>query len=265
MRMTRADLLATAQRSLVAAGAHDRAGWIGLFTADGRVEDPVGSQPHRGPAAIANFYDTFISPRAISHRPHVDIVVGTTVVRDVELQIQMGSNLTMQVPTFIRYDLQAEADELRIAALSAYWELPAMIGQFVRGGLGAVPAGIALGRSMFTNQGLSGSLGFLSGFRGLGTGGRGVFARFLDDACSGDEVGIRRFAAEIPITLGDTDPLTTSDLVKQLSGGAWHKLIRSGRAVAARVDVGASHRVVIGELAAERPAISRIRVFSEAP
>ncbi|MGZ8803125.1 MAG: nuclear transport factor 2 family protein [Mycobacterium sp.] len=263
MSMTRAALLATSQRSLATAGAHDRDGWVGLFTADGRVEDPVGSQPHRGHVAIGRFYDTFIGPRDITHHPDVDIVVGATVVRDLELEIQMAATLTMQVPTFIRYDLRTERDELRIAGLSAYWELPAMIGQFARGGLGAVPAGIALGKAMFANQGLSGGLGFLSGFRGLGTGGKGLFARFLDETCGGDEIGVRRVAADIPITLGDTEPLTTSDLVKHLSGGTWGKLIQSGRAVAARVDRGGSRSVVIADLGTEPVAMSRIRLFGE--
>jgi hypothetical protein len=263
MSTTRADLLATAHRSLAAAAAHDRQGWIDLFTADARVEDPVGSQPHRGHVAIGRFYDTFIAPRAISHHPHRDIVVGTTVLRDLELEIQMASTLTMRVPTYIRYDLHPDRDELRVAALSAYWELPVMIGQFVRGGLGAVPAGMSLGRSMFANQGLSGSLGFLSGFRGLGTGGRDRFAGFLDELCGGDEIGVRRLAADIPITLGDSEPLTTSDLVKHLSGGSWDKLIRSGRAVAARIERGGRQSVVIGDLRTDRPAISRIRLFGE--
>ncbi|GJF09252.1 steroid Delta-isomerase [Mycolicibacterium cyprinidarum] len=263
MSTTRTDLLATAKRSLAAAGAHDRDGWVGLFTADGRVEDPVGSQPHRGHVAIGQFYDTFIGPRGITHHPHVDIVVGTTVVRDLELEIRMAPTLTMQVPTYICYNLRADRDELRIAGLSAYWELPTMIGQFVHGGLAAVPAGIALGRTMFTNQGLSGSLGFLSGFRGLGTDGKGLFARFLDESCGGDEIGIRRLAADIPITLGESEPLTTSDLVKHLSGGTWDKLIRSGRAVAARVERGGCHSVIIADLETDRSAIARIRLFSE--
>ncbi|WP_428339317.1 hypothetical protein [Mycobacterium sp.] len=39
-------LLAAVERSPAAAAAHDRRGWVGLFTDDGRVEDPVGSRPH---------------------------------------------------------------------------------------------------------------------------------------------------------------------------------------------------------------------------
>ena len=43
-------LLAAVERSPEAAAAHDRAGWVGLFTVDGRIEDPVGSRPHVGQA-----------------------------------------------------------------------------------------------------------------------------------------------------------------------------------------------------------------------
>ena len=263
MPITRADLLSTAQRSLAAAEAHDREGWIGQFTVDGRVEGPVGSRPHQGHVAIGHYYDTFIGPQVITHHPNVDIVVGTTVVRDMELEIRMASTLTVRVPMYSRYDLRTDRDELRIAALSAYWELPAVIGEFARGGLGALPAGIALGRAMFANQGLSGSMGLLSGFQRTGSGGRALFARFLDQACGGDEIGVRRLAADIRVTFGDTDPLTPSDLVKHLSGGTWHKLIRSGRAFAARVDREASRTVVIGELRSDSVAISRIRMFGE--
>ena len=56
--------------------AHDRDGWVGLFTADGVVEDPVGSRPHRGRAEIERFYDTFIGPRDITFHRDADVVVG---------------------------------------------------------------------------------------------------------------------------------------------------------------------------------------------
>lgn len=267
MPFTHADALAAAQRSLVAAGAHDRDGWIGLFTADGRVEDPVGSAPHRGYPAIGRFYDTFIAPRSISFRPEGDIVAGAIVIRDVELEIEMSSSLTMTVPTYIRYDMRDERGELKIAALSAYWELPAMMGRFARAGLGAVPAGLSLGRLMVANQGLAGSLGFLSGFRGLGSGGKALFGRFLDDVCGGDEVGMRRLLSDATLTLGDSEPLTSSDLVKNLSGGSWSKLIGAGRSVAARIHRDGRHSVLIAEIEAgagtDRTRISRIRLFAE--
>lgn len=68
----RDELLAAVERSPQAAAAHDRAGWVGLFTGDARVEDPVGSQPQVGHEAIGRFYDTFIGPRDITF--HRDLV-----------------------------------------------------------------------------------------------------------------------------------------------------------------------------------------------
>ena len=140
MAFTRADMLATAERSPAAAGARDRKAWVGLFMSNGRVEDPVGSTPHRGIAAIGRFYDTFVGPRDIRFHPDVDIVVGPIVVRDGELEVTMASTVTLRVPAYIRFDLQDDAGELKIAALSAFWELPAMVGQFLRVGIRAVPA-----------------------------------------------------------------------------------------------------------------------------
>ncbi|MGY4651135.1 ketosteroid isomerase family protein [Mycobacterium sp. URHB0021] len=113
MTFTGAEMLAIAERSPAVAGARDRNAWVGLFTATGRVEDPVGSQPHQGRAAIGRFFDTFIGPREITYHPEVDIVMGPTVIRDGMLEVKMTSALTMRVPTYIRYDLQDDAGELK--------------------------------------------------------------------------------------------------------------------------------------------------------
>jgi hypothetical protein len=239
MAFSRSDMLAAAERSLAAAGARDRDGWIGLFTQDGRVEDPVGSRPHRGTAAIGRFYDTFIGPREIRSHPDVDIVVGATVIRDLQLEVKMASTLTMRIPAYLRYDLENHNDELKIAALQAFWELPAMVGQFLRSGIRAVPAGVQLSKALVANQGVGGTLGFLSGFRGLGTGSKGVVARFLDAACA-------------------------AELTGHLAGARWHKLIGSGYAVVAAVERAGQRSVFVGEVDSEPATLKRIRVFSEA-
>jgi Nuclear transport factor 2 (NTF2) domain len=265
MAFTRADMLATAERSPAAAAAHDRDGWIGLYSANGRVEDPVGSRPHVGTAAIARFYDTFIGPRDITFHRDVDIVVGTTVIRDLELEVKMPSTLTMRIPAYLRYDLEGHDGELNIAVLQAFWELPAMVGQFLRSGVRAVPAGAELSRALLTNQGLAGTLGFLSGFGGMGSGGKGLFARFLDDACGGDEVGMRRrLAGQVDITRGDDLQLSAADLLRHLSGARWRKLIGSGHAVVAATERAGQGSVIFAEVSAEPAALKRIRVFSEA-
>ena len=180
MTFSRADMLAAATSSLAAAGARDRDGWVGLFASGGRVEDPVGSQPHRGRMAIRRFYDTFIGPRDIVTHPDVDIVVGSTVIRDLSLEVGMISGLTLRIPAYLRYDLQDDNGDLKIAALYAFWELPTMAGQLLRSGPRSVPAGLLLSKGLLTNQGLIGTLGFLSGFRGAGPAGQAALQRVPD-------------------------------------------------------------------------------------
>ena len=58
-----------ARRSQAAVRAKDREGWLRLFAPDAVVQDPIGRSPldpagtgHRGPEAIAAFYDTVIAP-----------------------------------------------------------------------------------------------------------------------------------------------------------------------------------------------------------
>jgi hypothetical protein len=265
MVFTRADMLLTAVRSLEAAGAHDRDGWVGLFTANGRVEDPVGSRPHVGTAEIARFYDTFIGPRDITFHPDVDIVVGTTVIRDLELEVKMAPTLTLRIPAYLRYDLEGLDSGLNVAALQAFWELPAMVGQILRSGVRAVPVGAALAKTLLTNQGLAGTLGFLSGFNGIGSGGKSLFARFLDDACGGDEVGMRRrLAGQVDISGGEDVQLSPADLLRHLSGARWRKLIGAGRAVVAATERAGQRSVIFAEVGAEPARLERIRVFSEA-
>jgi hypothetical protein len=264
MALTRADILAAAERSAQASGAHDREGWVGLFTPNARVEDPVGSVPHKGTPAIKRFYDTFIGPRDITFHRDVDIVVGATVIRDLELEVRMASTVTMRIPIYIRYDIQDNEGELKIARLYAFWELPAMVGQFLRGGVRAVPAGMQLSRSLLTNQGLTGALGFLAGFRGIGATGKRRFTEFLDDVRAGNEVALwRRLAKGARITAGDDLPMSATDLMEQLAGARWHKLISAGPHLVVGVDHGGHRDVVLADATANPFAINRIRYFSE--
>ena len=105
MTAVSAELLAVVERSPAATAVHDRTAWVGLFTADGRVEDPYGSRPHVGTEQIGRFYDTFIWPRQIIFHRDFDVVAGATVVRDLMLEIGMGAGVTLNVPMHLRYDL----------------------------------------------------------------------------------------------------------------------------------------------------------------
>ena len=272
MAYTRDDLLATVELSPQAAGSHDRRGWVGLFAEGGWVEDPVGSRPHRGNAQIGQFYDTFIGPRDITFHRDVDLVSGTTVLRDLDLEVVMSPSVTMRIPAYLRYVLAEspppDGSGLRIAELQAYWELPAMIAQFARAGTAALPVGLRLAGALLRNQGPSGALGFTRGLAGAGRAGKRLVAGLLDDLCAGDEVSVqRRLGANPALFSGDDVPLSTSDLMARATGGAWRKMIVSGSSVVAGLDSGPAddrrRAVLIAELGRGPRTISRLRYFAD--
>jgi hypothetical protein len=261
MAVSHDELLAAVERSPEAVGAHDREGWVALFTADASVEDPAGSRPHRGRTQIEHFYDTFIGPRDITFRRDTDVVSGSTVVRGVTLEVRMGASVTMTIPAYLRYDLD---DTLNIARLQAFWELPTMLRQFARNGVAAVPVGLRLSGALLRNQGLRGTAGFLTGFRGATSRGKRHLAALLDDAVAGDQIAVkRRLADSAQITRGDVDRIGTSELVALLHGGRWDGMIRSGYTVAARVRRDGRRLIVFGELETRPTRIRAVRVFAD--
>lgn len=259
MAFTPADRLAAARRSLQAAGARDRESWAGLFADGGRVEDPVGSRPHCGAGQIGRFYDTFIGPRQITFHPTVDIVSDTTVIRDLELQVVMGT-VTMRIPAYLRYAL---TPELRIAELQAYWELPTMVVQFLRAGLAALPAGLQLSQALLRNQGPTGAMGFAEGFRGAGRRGKRLVTGLLDELCSGNEVAVRRrLPRDTVVHAGETGPLAVSHLIERCAGAQWDKLVASGYSLAAGLRSERGRAVLIADLTPKPLTVSRLRYFA---
>ncbi|ORW07756.1 ketosteroid isomerase family protein [Mycobacterium kyorinense] len=260
---TQSDLLAAVEQSPRAAAAHDRAGWVGLFTGDGRVEDPVGSRPHVGAAQIGRFYDTFIGPRDITFHRDLDIVRGSAVIRDLELEVAMGSAVTMHIPAFLRYDLREVDGTWKIAALRAYWELPSMMLQFLRNGLPAVPAGVQLSQGLLANQRLRGTLGFAAGFRRVGARHKRCVDNFLNAVASGDKfAALRTLSPTATMTFGDDEDLGVTELIERLAGAGWAKLIGAGRTVAVSVTASQGRGVVFADMAARGTAIQRIRYFA---
>jgi hypothetical protein len=263
-------LLAAVERSPQAAAAHDRAGWVGLFTGDARVEDPVGSRPHVGHNEIGRFYDTFIGPRDIKFHRDLDIVFGPVVLRDLELEVAMGSAVTMYIPAFLRYDLREDLRDSngkwRIAQLRAYWELPAVMLQFLRGGPRVasplLPA-LQLSRNLLGNQGLRGSVGFMSAFRRPGARHKRLVGSFVDAVAAGDRaaaVGV--LSPTATMTLGDVDALDIAELVEQLAGASVTKTNGSGSTVAVSVNSGHGRGIMFADVARRGNAIDRVRYFS---
>ncbi|BBX73304.1 nuclear transport factor 2 family protein [Mycobacterium shinjukuense] len=258
----RDDLLAAVERSPRAAAAHDRAGWVGLFTGDGRVEDPVGSRPHVGHEQIGLFFDTFIGPRDITFHRDLDIVCGSVVVRDVELEVAMGPGVTMFVPAFLRYDLREVNGQWKIAELRAYWDLPAMMLQFLRRGSPAMAPALKLSRGLIGNQGLRGTAGFMAGFRRAGARHQTLVETFLDAVVRGDNVAGRRvLSPSAAITLGDDDVLDLAELGEQLRGGRWSKMTGAGPTVTVSLATDHGRGILFAELAWRGNDINRIRYF----
>lgn len=228
-----AELVAAVEASPRATARHDKSAWVGLFTDDGRVEDPFGSRPHIGHSEIGRFYDTFIGPRQITFHRDLDIVAGTTVIRDLTLEVVMGSSVRMMIPVFLRYDLRATENAWRMARLRAYWELPAMMSQFLRNGVRSLPASLQLSAALVRNQRLAGTWGFLSGFRSAGKQGK----RLVQDA------------------------LAHGLLADELRECDWGKMIAAGNTVAASVTASSGRGVLFTEV--ERGAIRDVHYFSE--
>ena len=162
-------LLDAVEQSPKAVAVHDKSAWVGIFAADGQVNDPVGSTPHVGPEAIARFFDTFIAPNTIKFDVQHDVVAGMSVVRDLTVYTTMSTGVTMQIPMHLRYDLSSDGPDgaLQIQKLFAHWELQKMVGQLLTSGGRGLLASMILGPQLLRHQGLSGCAGFLRGLSGV--------------------------------------------------------------------------------------------------
>lgn len=252
----RSRALAAVARSPQAVAAHDKDEWLAIFADLSAVEDPVGSRPHvagvrdarsgrRGNGALSRFYDTFIAPNEIAFHVDRDIVCADHVVRDLEIEITMAPGVVVRVPMHLVYELCDEGGELRIRRLAAHWELVPMVGRLMSAGPRAWPVGLALGGRMFTNLGLAGIAGFLSGARGVGDAGKGAVARFADAAGRGDHAAVAGLLA--PTCVGIEAPYGEPPLSPhELAGGSGRfvptgKVLVSGYAVSATIDVEDDH------------------------
>ncbi|HEU0190181.1 MAG TPA: ketosteroid isomerase family protein [Mycobacterium sp.] len=258
------DLIAVVERSPQAAAAHDRAGWVGLFTADGRVEDPVGSRPHVGHQQIGCFYDTFIGPRDITFHRDLDIARDSVVVRDLELEVAMGPAVVMHIPAILRYDLRRDGDDWKLTRLRAYWELPAMVWQFARHGRHAVPAAAQLTRALLGNQGASGTAGFATGFRRAGSRQKNMVDVFVGALARGDtSAAARMLSPGAAITLGDHGATDIAALGAELAGARSARLLGAGDTVAVSLVSGHQRGVLFARVRKRPATITKIRYFPQ--
>ena len=104
-----------------AAYGDDREGWVALFADDARVEDPVGSEPRVGRAAIAAFWD---ETHALSDAVRLERT-GPVRVAAGEAAFPMQAVLTMGDATMALpiIDVMTFDDDGRITSMRAFWDM----------------------------------------------------------------------------------------------------------------------------------------------
>lgn len=120
-----------ARRSQAAVRAKDRQAWLGLFAEDAVVADPIGPSPldpagngHRGPAAIAAFYDRVIAPNErITFEIERSYLSGDEVADVGIIRTTLPGGTHMVVVRGV-YTYRTDGAG-RLAALRAYWEFDA--------------------------------------------------------------------------------------------------------------------------------------------
>ncbi len=115
------------QRSMAAVEAGDRQAWLALFAEDGVVEDPIGpsafdpeGRGHRGPGAIAAFYDSVIGVNeSIRFDIRQSFLCGDEAANVGIIRITFAGGSAVEVDGIYIY--RRSADD-RIASLRAFWE-----------------------------------------------------------------------------------------------------------------------------------------------
>ena len=115
------------QRSMAAVEARDRQAWLDLFADDGVVEDPIGpsafdpeGRGHRGPEAIAAFYDSVIAANeSIEFDIRQSFLCGDEAANVGIIRITFAGGSAVEVDGIYIY--RRSADD-KIASLRAFWE-----------------------------------------------------------------------------------------------------------------------------------------------
>lgn len=182
---------AIALQSPARVGDKDRDGWVGLFHADGFVEDPVEAGRYQGRAKIETFWDVFIGPQpSVAFDVHRDFWAGDTLIRQATVVNVTEADATEQlrVPALIRYELR----EGRVGSLQAVWEPPKIIAWFGSRGLAGARALTKHGFRMMRKAGLGNALTF--GGTVVGGLGRDRARTLVEALRSGD---VRQWAERV--------------------------------------------------------------------
>jgi hypothetical protein len=241
--------------------AHDRAGWVGLFAADGQVNDPVGSRPHEGREAIERFYDTFIAPNQLSFAVDNDVVCGMTVMRDLHINTTMSTGVRLSVPMHLRYELVEEAGTLKIRRLYAHWELGEMLRQQMST-LNGIWTSFQLTPRLLRHQGFAGLFGLMRGLSGNGRAGKATASTFLAALAAGNATAAGAFLAEgCTIETPPGTPVGLTELAAGARGLEWRKLIGAGNFASATIHWGPRRGVALFRFDQRPDRVSSLQIF----
>jgi steroid delta-isomerase len=117
--------------SMAAVEVHDRVGWLALFAEDAVVQDPIGpsvfdpeGKGHRGPEAIAAFYDNVIAANeSIKFSIRQSFLCGDEVANVGVIRITFAGGSAVEVDGVYTYRCSPNG---KIAGLRAYWEADAV-------------------------------------------------------------------------------------------------------------------------------------------
>ena len=112
-------------RSITCAESKNREGWLGLWAADGVIQDPVGVSPldpegqgHQGIEAITAFYDKVIASADLRFQIRQSFACGDECANVGTITTRLGA-LVSRTELVMVYRLNASG---ALASLRAFWE-----------------------------------------------------------------------------------------------------------------------------------------------
>jgi hypothetical protein len=178
---------------------HDREGWLGLFSSEAVVEDPVGAGLNRkgkdwrgGCDGLGRFYDIFIGPNNIKFTVNQDIAIGSEVVRDVLIRTTLPNGAVSEVAAYLIYRGVEEGGGVKLGGLQAHWDFRGnAMGLLRSNGIKGVVASTGQFWKMLRIQGLKRVVVYLGAmYKGIRKKGIAAVNSFAAAVNAGDEAGM---------------------------------------------------------------------------